>query len=66
MSALWNKTEFYKEKSGHCNCNWGQSQSPGVVSRGHRPNIFNEFKAIKPLTMALKNSVHDLRCYTSS
>ena len=45
MSVLWNKTEFYKEKSGHCNCNWGLSQSPGVVSRGHRPNIFNVFKA---------------------
>ena len=45
MSVLWNKTEFYKEKSGLCNCNWGLSQSPGVVSRGHRPNIFNVFKA---------------------
>ena len=56
MSVLWKKIEFYKEKSGDRNRNWGLSQSPGVVSGGHRPNILNVFKVIKPLTLALKKS----------
>ena len=54
MPVLWKKIEFYKEKSGDCNRNWGLRQSPGVVSGGLRPNIFNVFKAIKPPTIALK------------
>ena len=56
MSVLWKKIEFYKEKSGDRNRNWGLSQSPGVVSGGHRPNILYVFKVIKPLTLALKKS----------
>ena len=54
MFVFWKKSEFYKEKSGDRNRNWGLDQNPGVVSGRHGPNIFNVFKAIKPLTMALK------------
>ena len=45
--------EFYKEKSGDHNCSWGLSKSPDSFW-GQSPNIFNLFKAVKPLTMALK------------
>ena len=54
MPVLWKKIEFYQEKRGDGNLNWGLHQSPGVVSGGLRPNIFNVFNAIKPLTIALK------------
>ena len=57
MSVFWKKSEFYKEKSGDRNRNWGLDQNPGVVSGRHGPNIFNVFKAIKPLTMALKKTI---------
>ena len=66
MSVLWKKIEFYGEKSGDRNRNWDLSQSPGLVSGGQSPNIVNVFKAIKPLTMALKNHIYGLRSYTSS
>ena len=46
--------EFYKEKSGDHNCSWGLSQSPDMVSGGKAQIFFNIFKAVKPLTMALK------------
>ena len=66
MSVLWKKIEFYGEKSGDRNRNWGLSQSPGLVSGGQSPNIVNVFKAIKPLTMVLKNHIYGLTSYTSS
>ena len=66
MFVLWKKIEFYNEKSGHRNPNWVLSQSPGVVSGGHKRNIFNVFNAIKPLTVAFKKTIHGLRSYTSS
>ena len=34
MSVLWKKIEFYGEKSGDRNRNWGRSQSPGLVLGG--------------------------------
>ena len=61
MSLLWKKIELYKGKS---NCKlitiaaWGLGQRPGGLSRGKAPNVvglFNTFKTIKHLTMALKN-----------
>ena len=72
MSILWKKIEFYK---GQTDCEaiviaaWGLDQSPGGLSEGkvQKPFwLFNVFKAIKRLTMALKNYIHGLRCYTSS
>ena len=54
MSILWMKIEFYKGKSGDPNRNWGLSQNLGMVLGGLSPNLFNVFKSIKPLTMALQ------------
>ena len=69
MSNLWRKIEFYKGKSGDCNCNWGLRQSPGVVSEDKVLFCFcfvNVFKAIKLLAMGFQNSIHGLRGCTSS
>ena len=56
MSALLKEIEFYKKKADRSL----------VGFQGVEPRLLNVFKAIKQLTMALKNYVQGLRIYTSS
>ena len=72
MSSLWKKIEFYKGKSNYkaiviaawiCGAEplWGFRSKAQTICW-----LFNDFKAIKQLTMALRNYILRLRSYTSS